>query len=58
MGQRVLKGLRNRKVAPVSIKLDGGQLVITKLVNAAIDDETGYIVGWERIEIARINVCD
>lgn len=57
-GDWVKAHFKSEEGAPVFIKLDGGQLVITKIVNSAIDETTGYIVGGKRIEIARINVCE
>lgn len=55
-GDWVKARFRTEEGDPVLIRLEGGQLVITKRVNCAVDLKTGYIVGGESVEIARINL--
>lgn len=41
---------------PAWIKLEGDELVVHTLINAAIDSETGYYVGGEDKELLRLKV--
>ncbi len=44
--------------SPAWVRLDGGNLVVEKLVNYLVEQDTGYLVGGERVELARLSICD
>ena len=44
--------------SPAWIKLDGGYLVIEKLTNYLVEQKTGYLVGGEVVEVARLKICE
>ena len=57
-GDWVNAHIKTKKGEPVWVKLDGGELVVQKLVNYLVEKSTGNLVGGEIVEIARFNVCE
>jgi len=49
---------RTEEGAPALIRLDGGKLIIEKLVNYAVEKSTGHLVGGEFVEIVSLDVCE
>lgn len=57
-GDWVKAHIKTKEGEPVWVKLDGGELVVEKLVNYMVEKSTGHLVGGEIVEIARLNVCE
>ena len=57
-GDWVKAHIQTHEGHPVWIKLDGGELVVQKLVNYLVEKSTGHLVGGEIVEIARFNLCE
>lgn len=57
-GDWVKAHIKTNEGEPVWIKLDGGELVVQKLVNYLVEKSTGNLVGGKFVEIARFNVCE
>ncbi len=57
-GDWVKAHIKTKEDEPVWVKLDGGELVVEKLVNYLVEKSTGNLVGGEIVEIARFNVCE
>lgn len=57
-GDWVKAHIKTKDGEPVRIKLDGGELVVEKLVNYLVEESTGNLVGGESVEIARFNICE
>ena len=49
--------IKTKEGEPVWVKLEGGELVIVKMTDYAID-EVGYFIGGKTVEIARFNICE
>ena len=57
-GDWVTAHLKTMEGAPVWVRLDGGELVIEKLINCLVEESTGHLVGGEHVEIARLRVSE
>ena len=42
---------------PVSIHIDGDELVIKKYTDYTVDEKSGFLSGGKHVEIARFNIC-